>query len=217
MTTQSSALRARGFTLLELLIVLSIIAVTLGIFSLKSSTFGYWEQESALRRFSTTIELLHKQAIQDQEFYRLDVDFVNNSYTAGVLKTEGVDDSEYLQTYADSGALSLEIASVLNPSLGESQTLIPPPSYPSLAEPTILPSGLQFTDIRNMRGKYSASDSKEAQIVFSPRGFSEFAVIHLSVNQVGSVTILVNPFTGLTEAFREYKDFEWTYDKRAQN
>ena len=85
---------------------------------------------------------------------------------------------------------------------------------------------MTFTDVRTMRGVINPPDSGMqnsrpddpnrpgmAYIRFSPRGFSEFSVIHLKLANEKDVTILVNPFTGEADIIRGYKDYEWTYGR----
>jgi hypothetical protein len=92
--------------------------------------------------------------------------------------------------------------------------MIPPPSFPSLAEPTELPPTIAFEDIVTPRGKVTPDDKRENPfLLFSPRGASEFGVIHLATADNRHVTILVNPWTGVAEVFPEYKDFQWTLGK----
>jgi hypothetical protein len=67
-----------------------------------------------------------------------------------------------------------------------------------------------------MRGLKPASEGGTAYMLFSPRGFSEFSVIHIVLSNGAPVTILVNPFTGGTEIYREYKDFKWTYGRNKE-
>jgi hypothetical protein len=54
-------------------------------------------------------------------------------------------------------------------------------------------------------------------IMFSPRGFSEFAVVHITLPTNETITILVNPFTGITKVLRADKDFTWTYGRNNQS
>ena len=204
-----------GFTLIELVLVIVIIGLTFGIVGLRSGSFDFWRDEGFLRRISETVSFLHHQAIVDQSFYRLDFDFKRNAYRVRVVRTEEHDDEQRLsEIAADAGNLSLELAAFLNPSIGRSQTLIAPPSLPSLAEEQALPDGMHVQDIRTMRGKFAPGQDESAYILFSPRGFSEFAVMHFKLSTDQPVTVLVNPFTGLTEIYREYKDFEWTYGSK---
>lgn len=203
-----------GFTLIELVVVIALIGLIYALIGLRSGTFSFWEEEGFLRRLTETIEFLHHQAVIDQSFYRLDFDLKENSWRVRAVKVEEENENKDLESLAtDAGSLSLELAAFLNPDMGRSQSLIPAPSFPSLSEPQLLPKGTLIEDIRTMRGRQSAATSSEASIYFSPRGFSEFAVIHLRLAGVNPVTILVNPFTGLTQIYREYRDFEWSYGR----
>lgn len=204
-----------GFTLVELVLVIVIIGLVFGVVGLRSGSFDFWKEEGFIRRISETLSFLHHQSVADQAFYRIDFDLEKNEYRVRVVRTEEHDDEERLaEIAADAGAISLELAAFLNPSVGRSQTLIPPPSIPSLADPQPFPPGMSIIDIRTMRGVATPGQDESAYILFSPRGFSEFAVLHLRLSNGQPLTMLVNPFTGLTEIYREYRDFEWSYGRK---
>lgn len=205
-----------GFTLIELVIVVAIVGIALSLLVVRGGNTAYWQQEGFIRRLSELAVFLHYQAIVDQEFYRLEFDFDRNEYTVGVMKSDDGVSGELTDLAADAGNITLELAHKLSPSLGGNQTVIPPPSFPSLAEPVYLPEGINFESIRTMRGMHRANEGGKVFTLFSPRGFSEFAVIHLRVGEEGKVTILINPFTGLSEIFRDHRDFEWTYGRQAR-
>ena len=211
-----------GFTLIELVVVIMIITVVYGLVSFRSTAFGYWQREGAIRKLSETLVFLHYRAVNDGVFYRMEFDMNPDqpSYRIGQIVAEQRDDAllqELSSADAGVGLLSLELADFLTPSTGKYQSMIPPPNFPSLAKPVDFPPGLTFEDIRTMRGIQTADGNLDQKpyIIFSPRGFSEFAVIHLQFGEQneGKATILVNPFTGLTEIYREYRDFEWTYGR----
>jgi prepilin-type N-terminal cleavage/methylation domain-containing protein len=203
----------KAFTLIELVIVLLLIGLLLGLIGFRTGTFSFWKEEGFIRQLTETVTFLHHQAVTDQAFYRLEFDFDHNTYRIGVMKSDFESDDSLKDLAVEAGTLSIELAAMLNPSLGEDQTMIPPPSFPSLAEPVQLPSGTVYKDVRTMRGMKSASEGGTAYMLFSPRGFSEFSVIHLTLSNGAPVTILVNPFTGGTDIYREYKDFKWTYGR----
>ena len=46
------------------------------------------------------------------------------------------------------------------------------------------------------------------------KGFSDFAVIHFKAGEAGEITVLINPFSGLSQIYREYKDFEWSFGRQ---
>lgn len=209
-----------AFTLIELVVVVALLGLLLAITGQGTGAFQYWKEEAFFRRITETITFLHSQAVTDQAFYKMEFNFDDNTYRVGAMRTETEksEEAEQLCT-ADVGTLSCELAFYLSPSIGDAFTLIPPPSFPSLAEPQRLPPGTRFERIRTMRGVFDASEGGVAYMVFSPRGFSEFAVLHILTSTDAKVTILVNPFTGVTKIFRgeEFKDFEWTYGRKKKD
>lgn len=71
-----------------------------------------------------------------------------------------------------------------------------------------LPSGVSFSDIRTERTLGKVSSGRGAFIVFLPTGFVDPAVIHLVEGEDNFYTLLTNPYTGATEVFDEYMEFE---------
>lgn len=206
---------SKAFTFIELVLVLVLIGVTFTLISFKSGAYTYWREEGFIRRFSELIQFLHHQAISDQATYHLQINLKDRSYKVGMLYEEPPDPAA-LSSLSSVGTLSLELAAFLNPSTSGSGNVVPPPSFPSLAEPQTLPDQMQFENVRTMRGVVEP-DQGAAYISFSPRGFSEFAVVHLRQTSGAPITLLVNPFTGLVDIFREYKDFEWSYSGGDKN
>jgi prepilin-type N-terminal cleavage/methylation domain-containing protein len=202
----------RGFTLLELILVIAVLGLVISLVSFRSGAFDYWKEETAIRKLSETLVLLHSQAVMDQSFYRIEFNLKEGAYKVGVMRSEA--DVAQNQTGINLPILTLELAALLSPSMTGDSTMIPPPSFPSLAEPQYLPSTLQFRDIGTPRGTTLRDDNRENPfLIFSPRGFSEFGVVHLTTIDGREVTILVNPWTGLAEVFREYKEFQWNLGK----
>ena len=214
-TPGSIGIRQRGFTLVELVLVILIIGLSMGLLSVRLGILDFWREQTALRKLSETIVLLNTQAVMDQAFYRMEFDLEKNEFRVGVMRPE--DTISTNATGVNLPPLALELAALLSPAMDSGATMIPPPSIPSLAQPTKLPGKLAFLDIVTPRGKAARGDSRENPfLIFSPRGFSEFGVIHLSSGGDSAVTILSNPWTGLAETFREYKDFEWTLGKQTR-
>ena len=204
---------ARAFTLIELVVVIAILGIVMTVVGLRLGVFSYWNEESFVRRLSETIVFLHHQAVADQSFYQLEFDFDKNTYRVGVLRSDADINADLSDIATDAGSITLELAAYLNPSVGKEFTLIPPPGFPTLAEPVVFPQGIFVERLRTVRGITERQKGAVDYIRFSPRGFSEFAVIHLGIRETAQRTILVNPFTGDTEIFNGYKDFEWTYGR----
>ena len=201
-----------AFTIIELFVVFLLIGISAAILVIRTGTYSYWRQESFIRQLSDTLVFLHHQAISDQSFYRIEFDFEKQSFSVGSVQPD-YDYSNPQNIDFDAGVLSLEIASIISPSIG-SGNISPPASFPSLAKPVELPPELMLTEIRTPRGKQTKEEGVKPYIYFSPRGFSEFAVLHMKTGEDKDVTVLINPFTGNTTIYREYKDFEWTYDRK---
>lgn len=211
-----------AFTLLELMVVIVIFGVAASIIGIRTGNFAWWNEETSIRRISETISFLHYQAVADQSFYQLELDLTSNQFRAGVLRPDDTAIASLANLAVGAGNLTLELAAFQNPSAGDSQTFIPPPRYPSLAEPYQLPEGLEFEDVVTMRGMIRPGDATSeipgdhtrAVIRFTPRGFSEFAVIHLRRSSGAQVTVLVNPFTGVTEIYPERREYQWSYGQK---
>ncbi len=207
------SLAARAFTLIELVVVIAILGIVMTVVGLRLGVFSYWNEETFIRRLSETIVFLHHQAIADQSFYQLEFDFEKNTYRVGVLRADNDMNTDLQDLGEDAGVITLELAAYLNPSVGKEFTLIPPPGFPSLAEPFKFPPDMFIERLRTVRGITERGKGVVDYIRFSPRGFSEFAVLHLGLASGAQRTILVNPFTGDTEIYPGFKDFEWTYGR----
>jgi prepilin-type N-terminal cleavage/methylation domain-containing protein len=219
-----------GFTLVELVIVVVIIGAIAGLLLTNFTSFNSGRTEDALRRISETITFLHHQAVSDQAFYQIEFNLKSAKgdegegeqwYRVGVLKPEEEDQKELSELCtSETGTLSCELSDLLSPSVGTAQTFIPPPTFPSLWEKIYLPHSLLLEEVKTNRAIVRYQDSSievdgiKAYLLFSPRGFSDFAVIQYSRNQLQPYTQLVNPFTGIVETYKERKDFEWSYGKK---
>lgn len=204
---------ARGFTLVELVLVILIIGLAMGLLSIRLGILDFWREQTALRKLAETIVLLNNQAVMDQAFYRMEFDLEKNQYRVGVMRPD--DTITATNQGVNLPPLQLELAALLSPKIADGSTMIPPPSIPSLAEPSTLPGNLVFLDIVTPRGKTTRDEDRENPfLMFSPRGFSEFGVIHLSSGPNSAVTILVNPWTGLAESHPGYKEYKWTLGKQ---
>jgi len=205
----------QGFTLIELILVIAVVSALLLFGLRKTSSAQFWRRQAALRELSETMRFLFHQAVADQSFYQIEFDLERGTYTVGAIRPEPESDKRFQELAADAGNITLELNAFLNPSYGETHTVIPPPNFPSLGKPRQLPAGITFEEIYTPKGWTRRSEKKKVRIRFSPRGFSEFMVIHLLLGGEGKKTIVNNPFTGLTQIFDDWKDYKWTFGKKS--
>lgn len=222
MQTKARLDKQSGLTLIELIVTITIIALTFVLVGSRLGIANYWKEEGFLRKFRETITFLYQQSVVDQVFYQLQIDFEKQEYQVFAMQSEAESEdqdgeTEALPVQEDVGYLTQELSALLSPALGSSYTLVPPPAFPSLGEPVKLPGELRITSVKTARGNFDEREIDKAYILFSPRGFSEFAVIHFDQGPEGRNTILVNPFVGSTELFRDERDFDWTYGRNKNN
>jgi hypothetical protein len=192
------------------------MGLLLGVVSNRVGALDPWKERAAIRRLAELVVFLNNQAVMDQAFYRLEFDLQERSYRVGVMRPDDTISSN--PNAQNLPPLALELAALLSPSLSGDTTMIPPPSFPSLAKPTVLPGQLTFVDVVTPRGKAGVDDKRgNPFLLFSPRGASEFGVLHLALSDSKQVTILVNPWTGLAELFNEYKEFQWNLGKHSKS
>lgn len=219
--------RSFGFTLLEIVIVIVILGlVSAVVLKPSGGSFTYWQQEGAMRKLSEQINFLYYQAITDGVSYRMEfgLSAERQYYQIGQMSAPVEDfdefdspDSGLSSQMSGSKMISAEIDNFLNPLPADFGTMQAPENIPSLAEPIYLPDGMYFEDIRTVRGDYTSSSEEDMPfLTFSPRGYAEFTVIHLKLARSDDafVTLVVNPFTGICDIYREYKVFEWNYGSK---
>ncbi|MCI5066709.1 prepilin-type N-terminal cleavage/methylation domain-containing protein [bacterium] len=210
----STLARSSGFTLIELMLVIAVVGALLVFGVRNTSSARLWKRQAALRELNETMRFLFHQAVADQTFYQIEFDLERSTYTVGALRPEPGADDRFREIAADAGNISLELNAFVNPSSGETYTVIPPPDFPSLGMPRPLPEGLTLEAIYTPQGWVRRGEEQRVRMRFSPRGFAEFIVLHLQLGGVQEMTLVNNPFTGLTSTYPEWRDYEWTFGNR---
>ena len=208
------AVKQRGFTLIELVLVLVIVALLFSLVGYKTGTFTFWREEGFIRKFAEQVRFLYTQSVSDQATYQLEINLAKNSYRIGVLKEdESNSDPILAELQQNVGNLSLELASFLNPPRSDGATIIPSPSFPSLYEESFLPNGMKFVQVKSPSGTVQAAsatkDNEKVFLYFTPNGSSDFGVITMAQSNNAPVTFVVNPFTGLVDIYRDGRDISW--------
>jgi prepilin-type N-terminal cleavage/methylation domain-containing protein len=215
----------RAFTLLELLLVIVLVGAIVSMFAMRLGIFSRIGEDKAIAQLTQELEFLHTHAKRYFHFYQLELNLSNSSWYTGELRNNDQLITSSRSNYSNVsntpspilgdptvGILSNELAEFTNPPLNSIHDIGPPSELPSLYQPRFLSVSTKIIDVVTPRGKINASSGVNPYIVFSPRGFTEFCVIHLEKSDNTSVTLVVNPFTGIVTRYNEYREFEWTLD-----
>lgn len=203
----------RGFTLIEVLLVLVILAVVAGLASrLFVNPFQRDGRELAWR-LTSVVRYLYTQAASENKTIRLTFDFENQSWwaeeTTGSAKIKMQNEKFEDQKVKEKDEKGEgQIAEEQSAEEGEGAEFMPPqPTFtmiPDLVERR-LPSSIFLKDI------YTGHDAEPvtagaAYIYFFPNGYVEPAVINFR-NEADEkhLSLKINPLTGEVEVAREYK------------
>jgi general secretion pathway protein H len=192
-TNFSSAGKPKGFTLVEILIVLAIIAmmVTLGLPAIERVT--YQRLNSTTRKFSGLIHTIRNDAILLNNIYRLAIDFDRKAYWV-----------ESQREFKLLGQEEVEAQQSRKKKKKEDET----PSNFMFAEkyntkPTPLPGGIAFTGVLKEREGLIAKGI--AYIHFFPNGFNEQAILYLNKEGASAsskgYSVILRPTAGKVEIF----------------
>lgn len=191
--------RSRGFTLIEILLVLGIIAMVTSIGIPAVGRLTYQRVAGTTRRFVGTLRSVRNDAILLNRIYRLAIDFENQTWWI-----EKQSRLELLGTESQSRKPN----DPKNPP--------PPPSGFSIADkygkkPKELPGGVVFDGVLTERDGLLRTGL--AYIHFFPSGYAEHSVVYLNKQGVetGGYSLYIRPANGKIEVFnRRVKSFEDT-------
>jgi prepilin-type N-terminal cleavage/methylation domain-containing protein len=166
-----------GFTLLEVLVVMFLIALVAGIAIPKFQGIFEVQLKSSIRKLIGSIKFCFNESIIKQSTIRLSFDIGAGTYRYSVLATnQGGTVGQFVEL----------------------------PS--GIAVPVALPRGVYFKDVLTPRSVMKQEDG-ETFILFYPTGYAEKAVIHLADTKGREYTLLVKSMTGGVKLFEGYIDF----------
>ncbi len=162
----------RGFTLIELVLVIIIIGALFLIVGRGTGSFAYWKEETFLQELRELSTFLFSQSAADQTHYR--IEFSERAYRVGSFEEENCDN------------LSCSLAPFLVMAPPTRKQISSPPSFPSLFEPKATPPTLTF---------------EEGVVDFSPQGIMGSSLIRIKTDRGGHFTIAINPLTGISTLY----------------
>lgn len=246
----------RGFTLVELIVVILIIALMSGLAVRRLGATLAWQKKAEIRKFVNTWELLYQESLARGEAYRLIIDLTedldrpdqyyvrkemvplsDNVKQVDRLENLRLDSEKKRRADAELNDLpsvdeqiqieqdleqqdlqSLFYKSLYIDPFGDTQLTVPT-EFPSLQKAQDLKGGLRIRDVQTEFGTIGRG---QAFIRFSPRGGSDFAVIHILMNadEISEtskknapaeqiITILLNPWTGKAIVTNRDINYDW--------
>lgn len=191
--TYFSSRRIAGFTLLEIMIVLAILALTVATVVPKIGK-GNNKIKSTLRELTTVTRELHNKAKLSGFTYRLVLDLKEDA-TGKAIQTYWVERSEK-NTLVKVGEEKLKPELDKDGKPKNASDFKPDPTI--FKKPKELPVGLRFDSIELSRLNDPIKLGK-AYIHFLPQGLVEEAAIHLKTEKDLKYTISIHPLTGKAE------------------
>lgn len=227
-----------GFTLIELILVITLIALMMTVAAQRIDSVLIWKQRAAVRQFANVWQFLYGEALGKSQAYRLIIDFSGNSYAVRreiPLEEGQAKNVDYLAHWRSQSEKERKANEVFNKKLSIDQEFTEEDTRQSgsleklfyqdiYADPYVnvrlgLPLDFKHLGERQfLAADVSFADLLTAEgkqtegvafIRLSPRGGSSFAVVHLSVAGKFYYTVSINPLTGKMSLEDGYKEIEY--------
>lgn len=205
--------RARGFTLLEIVVSIAVIALMLGVVVSRMDTMMEWDMKKASSKLASTMRYLYNKAATEGLFIRLILDFEENTYwveatTDPFVIAAGEEDERKKKRVAEEGAAE-------GVEEGEEGDYAIKPQKPVftqvdsyLLKPTKLPSSVFFKDVYVEHLKMPV-DAGKAEIYFFPNGMVEYAIINLrDDDDETNYSLETSPISGRVNIEDRYRAME---------
>ncbi len=189
-TTTSTKNRQKGFTLLEILLVMAIIAMVLALGLPAIQRVTYQRINSTTRKFVGLVRTVRTDAVLLNNIYRLAVDFDRKAY--------------WIESQREAKLIEENPKPKKKPKKGEEE----PPSNFMLAakygkEPTPWPDGVAFDGV--YKEKEGLIQEGIAYVHFFPSGFNEQAILYLKREgtETISYSLVIRPTSGKVDILPE--------------
>lgn len=196
-TFQTKINKEAGFTLIELMVVVAIIAATVGV-ALPRIANRSNKNRAVLRSFSTLSRELHMKSKLNGYTYRIVMDLKDGDRGSG--------SQSYWVEKSESGALVKPGEEKMKEEKDRDGKIKKPTDFALdtsiMKKPEMLPAGMHFEKVELSRLPEPITTGK-AFIHFLPQGLVEESAIHLKTDGGQKWTIAIQPLTGKAEVISE--------------
>lgn len=196
--------RNKGFTLIELIIVVALIAMAMGITVSVRSNTATIQMRKQSTRLSASIRYAYNQAATLNTAFRIVFDLTEQAYWLEESTTDFLLQSDEKKK-EEENKIKEDQTQTTTPAFGESKDKV--------FKKIKFKKKIKIRDIF-VAHQEEPVDQGKAYLYFFPTGLTESAMIHLSnAEEDYNFTILVNPITGHSKIKNEYIDYKDIYEK----
>ncbi len=199
--TKTSKIRNLGFTLIEILVVIALIALIMSMAVPQVTLALKVNISSSTRDLATTIRSSYDEAVLKGNVYRLVMDIDKNQYWVEqgdkkYLVRSSEQEEEFQKKIA---RLSKEDAEKFKEPFSLARSIT--------KNKKSLPKGVKFKDIITAHLKKPQEAGTVVAHIF-PHGFMEKLIVHLKDSYDRESTLVVNPVSGKSRVFDRYEKVE---------
>jgi general secretion pathway protein H len=198
--TQTSKKKKSGFTLIEILIVMALVAIIMTLVVPNATLALKMNIQNSARELASTIRSTYDESILKGRVHRMVFDLSNGEYWVEIgekdflMRTEEQEEEETRRQ---------ERISFKKDKKPESPFAMVTSKSALRRGKKKLPTGVVFKDIMTSRSKAALTEGL-VYAHFFPHGFVEKLVVHVKDRFGRESSVLVNPITGKSKVYERY-------------
>jgi len=214
LTSRTPRLQRAGFSLVEVLVVMAIVAGLVGVGAYMVDMITAGDLKASARQMSSSMKYMYNQAAVNNTQYRMVIDLDSNTYHTEVVQSALVED--FSSDPEEDEDLLTEEALALAEKKREEESLFDEDednpfgisrrvSYQRVQDAVLKPGklkdGVKFT--RVFVPAYGEVSAGRAYINFYPNGFQDPLIIHMEDDRGAIFSLQTEPLTGRVLLFSD--------------